>query len=82
MLKIIHQGHLVVENSRRQAREAIFWPGMSRDIAEMVASCETCQKCRSCQQSESLKPHEAPSHPWERLGQISSPTKTSTTYLL
>ena len=41
---------------------------MSEDIAEMVDSCETCQKFRSSQQTESLKPHEAPSHPWERLG--------------
>ena len=39
MLKMLHQGQLVIENSRRQAREAIFWPGMSGDIAEKVDSC-------------------------------------------
>ena len=44
MKQKLHASHLGVESCLRRARETIFWPGMSNEIKEMVATCETCRK--------------------------------------
>lgn len=43
-----------------------FWPRMSRDIAEFVASCDRCQRCKPRTQKLAglHKPLEVPAGPW------------------
>ena len=65
MKKKIHSSHLGTESCLRRARECLYWPGMSAEIKEMVASCETYE---TTPQKESLMPHETPSRPWEQVG--------------
>ena len=67
-MKKIHSSHLGTESCLRQARESLFWPGISAEIKEMVASCETCRTYETAPQKESLMPHETPSRPWEQVG--------------
>lgn len=43
-LKIIHQSHRGVVGIKARAREAVFWPGMSRHIDLMVRNCVICQQ--------------------------------------
>jgi hypothetical protein len=68
MLELIHEGHLGVEKSRALARQALYWPGMSDDIAKTVTSCETCITFRASQQKEPLMCHDVPGRPWQKLG--------------
>ena len=68
MKQKLHASHLGVELCLRRARETIFWPGMSNEIKEMVATCETCRKYERSNQKEPLMPHEIPSPPWEQVG--------------
>ncbi|XP_029182414.2 uncharacterized protein K02A2.6-like [Acropora millepora] len=68
MKQKLHASHLGVESCLRRARETIFWPGMSNEIKEMVATCETCRKYERSNQKEPLMPHEIPSRPWEQVG--------------
>ena len=68
MKQKLHASHLGVELCLRRARETIFWPGMSNEIKEMVATCETCRKYERSNQKEPLMPHEIPSRPWEQVG--------------
>jgi transposase InsO family protein len=68
MKKKIHSSHLGTESCLRRARECLYWPGMSAEIKEMVASCETCRTYETTPQKESLMPHETPSRPWEQVG--------------
>ena len=64
----LHASHLGGESCLRRARETVFWPGMSAEIKEMVATCETCRKYETSNQKESLMPHEIPNRPWEQVG--------------
>ena len=68
MKQKLHASHLGVESCLRRARETIFWPGMSNEIKEMVATRKTCRKYERSDQKEPLMPHEIPSRPWEQVG--------------
>lgn len=65
MLRRIHEGHMGIEKCQRRAREVMWWPGMSADIARVVAACETCQRHRAANPREPLVPHPVPDRPWE-----------------
>ena len=42
VLRQIHPGHVGMERSKLRARELVFWPGMSKQIEDVVSSCEVC----------------------------------------
>ena len=42
MLKLIHSSHLGIEKCKRQARDILYWPGMSSQIQDVVSTCATC----------------------------------------
>ena len=63
----IHTSHMGAESCLRRARECLFWPGMSAEIRQLVAQCETCAKFSTSQQKETLKTHELPSRPWQKI---------------
>lgn len=67
MLALIHEGHLGIDKCRARARQVMFWPGMSQDISDTVAQCNTCQTLRATQQKEPLMSHEMPRRPWQKL---------------
>ena len=68
MKKIIHQGHMGIETCRRRARQAIYWPLMNQDIAEMVSKCDACTTYRNKLPKQELIHHQIPSTPWTKLG--------------
>ncbi|KAK0131334.1 hypothetical protein N1851_033983 [Merluccius polli] len=39
MLKLIHQSHLGIVKSKQRAREALYWPGRTAQIEEVVRNC-------------------------------------------
>ncbi len=43
MLKIIHQAHLGIIKCKQLARDVIFWPGINKQIEDIVSKCDTCQ---------------------------------------
>lgn len=58
MLQKIHESHLVIEK---------FWPGMSKQIAEVVGRCKVCQEHRHSYSEEPFIPHEVPDRPWSKI---------------
>ena len=42
MKSLIHQGHLGIENCKKQTRQSLFWPLMNSEIEDMIKSCPTC----------------------------------------
>ena len=64
----IHSSHIGLQGCLRRAREAVFWPGMVKDITKLVTSCSVCAKVQSEQSKEPLMPHELPDRPWQRVG--------------
>ena len=68
MLIKLHAGHSGINSCLRRARDLIFWPGMSSDIREYLASCDTCAETPSKQGPEPVYAHEVPDRPWEKVG--------------
>ncbi|XP_055888269.1 uncharacterized protein K02A2.6-like [Biomphalaria glabrata] len=68
MLQRLHQGHLGRDRCLVIAKEVFFWPGMSKQIIDMVSTCAVCNEHQKSQQKEPLLPHDTPVLPWEKIG--------------
>ena len=67
MLSRIHQGHQGIVKCRSRARTSVWWPGISKQINEIIQNCETC--CQNFQiRSEPMIPSTLPERPWEKIG--------------
>lgn len=66
MLERIHQGHQGIVKTRALARTCIWWPGMSKDIANIIESCPICEKYRR-EHPQPLSPTPTPDFPWQRV---------------
>ena len=66
-MKRVHNAHLGVNGCLNRARECLYWPGMSGDIKNFVSTCEVCREYERSQTKETLRSHEIPSRPWQRV---------------
>jgi hypothetical protein len=67
MLGIIHESHLGMVKCKQLARDVLYWPGLNKQIEDVVSRCATCQKHRVNQQKEPLLPVEVPTRPWQTV---------------
>ena len=67
MLDRIHTGHQGISKCRERAKQSLWWPGLSRQLEELVKNCSTCRKCLN-QRREPLIPTALPELPWQRVG--------------
>nr|XP_039253416.1 uncharacterized protein K02A2.6-like [Styela clava] len=58
LLKELHDGHVGIVKMKSLARSYFWWPGLDKDIENMIKNCNDCQM----QQNE---PSKAPLHHWE-----------------
>ena len=68
ILSRLHEGHLGIEKCKRSARNAVYWPGINKDIENMIGKCETCNKYQSKQAREPMLIQDLPTAPWEKVG--------------
>ena len=54
---------------KQLARDLVYWPGINKQIEDMVSRCSTCQEHRSKQQKEPMMPTKVPSRAWEHVAQ-------------
>ena len=68
MLQKLHQpGHPGMSKMKRLAQDLFFWPGITRDIQALVASCEPCRQVLPSQPKEPLVLNSA-DYPLQQLG--------------
>nr|XP_054763903.1 uncharacterized protein K02A2.6-like [Lytechinus pictus] len=67
ILRQLHTSHMGIEKTRRLARDCVYWPGINKDIENIVKTCQACQENQDQQQKEPLEPHEVPPTPWTKL---------------
>lgn len=67
VLDKIHEGHQGVVKCRERARQAVWWPGLSNQISELVLKCRQCIQER-VNAREPLMPTDLPERPWQKLG--------------
>ena len=68
ILNILHQEHIWIEQTKLCARNTVYWPGISKDITELISNCETCISFWNAQPIEPLLKHEIPDQPWVKIG--------------
>ena len=66
MLEKLHRGHQGVTKCREWARQSIWWPGLSKQLEELVKNCKECCRHQS-QRAEPLVPSVLPSLPWQKV---------------
>ncbi|KAL1446555.1 hypothetical protein WDU94_005570 [Cyamophila willieti] len=64
-LEKLHSSHLGVEATLKLARETLFWPGITDDVKNKVASCETCARFGPNQTPQQMMTHVIPESPFE-----------------
>ena len=67
ILEQIHKGHQGIVKCREHAASSVWWPGLSRDIEELVNNCTECRKLRT-QRAQPLMPSSLPDMPWQKVG--------------
>jgi hypothetical protein len=55
ILDQLHTSHSGITRTRSLARKLHFWPGMSKQIAMLINSCNKCQNLRPSLKSEPLQ---------------------------
>jgi transposase InsO family protein len=68
VLKRLHGGHIGLNGCIRRAQNAVYYPGITRDIKNLVAACEICKSHSVDATKEPLRPHPVPTRPWQRVG--------------
>ena len=67
MLNKVHAGHQGITKCRERARQAVWWPGLSSQLKEVVDNFRQCLKNRN-PQAQPLIPSSLPLLPWQKLG--------------
>ena len=67
MKDIIHHGQNGIKRCKNRARQSIYWPGINREIEDLVSRCSLCSTHRNKQQKEPLIEHEIPDTPWTKV---------------
>lgn len=67
ILNKVHVSHLGIVKCKQRARDVVFWPGMGKQIEEMISKCDTCQEYRASNSKEPMIVGQIPTRPWEMV---------------
>ena len=67
VLNLLHSTHPGIVRMKSLARSYVFWPGIDKDIEQLVKQCSGCQKQQNEPEKAFLHPWEWPTSPWERV---------------
>jgi len=57
--------HLGIVKCKQRARDVVFWPGMGKEIEEMISESDTCQEYRASNPKEPMIARQIPTRSWE-----------------
>ena len=67
ILLTLHEGHQGIDKTRRRARDSVFWPGIDRQIEDMIKRCYQCLSLLPANCKEPLQQPPLPTRPWDKL---------------
>ena len=79
-LQKIHSGHQGIQRCRLRAKTSVWWPGISKDIENMVRLCHTCAK-NTPSRKQPMIMTQLPEYPWQKIATDLFQLK-NTTYLI
>ena len=66
ILDRLHEGHQGITKCRLRAQQSVWWPGLSRQVTELVENCRIC--CQNAKNHmEPLIPSRMPDGPWLKV---------------
>lgn len=68
VLQKLHETHQGLNKCRQNAQTTVWWPGLGKQLTELVNSCSECREERPAQKHEPLRPTKLPQRPWQQLG--------------
>ena len=66
VLDQLHAGHQGIKKCRERAKQAVWWPGLSKKLETLVNNCPACYKLRS-QRAQPLISTPLPNLPWQKV---------------
>ena len=66
-LQRLHEGHQGIQRCKLRAKTSVWWPGISRQMEQMIQNCHTCAK-EVNYRKEPLMPTELTEFPWQVVG--------------
>ena len=66
ILDRIHDAHQGITKCRERAKASVWWPGLSKQLEEVVKNCPTCIK-QKVNPAEPAIPSKLPDRPWEKV---------------
>ena len=66
ILEKLHTGHQGIVKCRMRARQSVWWPGISRQLEELIDNCPVCRKF-SRNRVEPMTASELPDYPWQKV---------------
>ena len=67
MLGELHKEHVGATRMKQLARSYLWWPGLDKDLENLVNSCDVCLELRPNPKKAPLHPWEYPDKPWSRI---------------
>lgn len=67
MLDCIHSAHQGITKCRQRAKTSVWWPGLSKQVEDMVRSCRKCIEQQN-PRPEPMIPSAIPERPWQVIG--------------
>ena len=67
-LSSIHEGHQGEVKSKLRAKEAVYWPGMYKEIEDVVQQCSACREFENAQPRCPMIAMEIPPEAWHTVG--------------
>ena len=68
VLQEIHQGHQGETKCMLRAKSAVYWPGIYKDIQNIVGNCGACREVQNAQTKCPMIITEIPNQPWHTVG--------------
>ena len=68
VLREIHQGHQGETKCMLRAKSAVYWPGIYKDIQNVVGNCGACREVENAQTKCPMIVTEIPAQPWHTVG--------------
>ncbi|UYV66448.1 hypothetical protein LAZ67_4001712 [Cordylochernes scorpioides] len=70
LLSFAHKAHQGMVRTKQRLRESYWWPGMDKDVEDLVTNCWVCKNHDKRLKSirVPITPVERPANPWTKLG--------------
>ena len=67
MLRELHHDHPCISRMKSLVRGYLWWPGLDKDIEEVVRACQPCQSVKHVPAVAPLHPWVWPTNPWQHV---------------